>query len=127
MAIPVWPSGVPNSPLRDSWKVKRFRAPLETEMEGGNVRARRRPGDNLIEMQWSRVLNSTQMAAFETFVETTIYGGAARFTMSVSLDGLSTTSRTVQMRPGSLEYTSFSPVLAQVSFTMFVFPASVVS
>ncbi|MBB6306215.1 hypothetical protein [Xanthobacter tagetidis] len=126
MALPTWPTGVPNAPLRDSWDVDRFNANLETEMEAGNVRVRRRPW-NLIVMQWSRVLNPTQMTAFETFVTTTISGGAARFAMSVSLDGSTFVTRTVQMRAKSLKYSSFAPDLTQVSFTMLVFPASVTS
>lgn len=127
MAIPEWPVAVPYQTERDAWGNTPFRAPIETEMEGGNVRIRNRPGDRLATVTWARPLTAAEGAAFRTFVETTIHRGTMRFRMNVCLDGITYTLRTVQMQPKTLKYTGLPGGRLRPSFTMLVFPSSVVS
>ena len=103
------------------------RTHLETEMEGGNVRVRRRPAGRLPLIQWGRYLNPTEMAAFRTFVETTLFDGTSRFTMQVSLGGGAYESRTVQIQSGSLKWAAIGGNEGHVTFSLYVFPASVTS
>jgi len=126
MSLPVWPATVPYEPLRDAWDVKPFRDPLETEMEAGNVRARRRPGDALPLLKWSADLSAAEFAAFRAFVSGSLFGASVRFTMPVSLDGTAFSARTVQMRAGTLGW-SASGDKVRVAFDLYVFPVSVVS
>lgn len=125
MTAPVWPVTVPYESSPDRWSIKPVRAPLKTEMEAGNVRIRRRPGDNLKVMRWGRMLSTAELADFNTFLETTIYGGAGRFTMQVSLDGATYVSRLVLMDAETIEITHLGGLQVAVSFAAFVFPAAV--
>lgn len=127
MAIPEWPVAVPFQTERDAWSNVPFRAPLETEMESGDVRTRNRPGDRLATLTWARPLTATEADAFRDFVEATLHRGAMRFRMQVCLDGRSYILRTVQMQPKTLKYTSLPGGRLRPSFTMLVFPPSVVS
>lgn len=47
MTINAWPEEVPHIPLRESWSMRPFLEPLASEMDGGNVRLRSRPGDEV--------------------------------------------------------------------------------
>lgn len=127
MAIPEWPVAVPYQTERDAWSNVPFRAPIETEMESGDVRIRNRLGGRMSTVTWARPLTATQAAAFINFVENTIHRGAMRFRMQVCLDGSTYTLRTVQMQPKTLKYTSLPGGRSRPSFTVLVFPPSVVS
>lgn len=127
MAIPSWPVTVPYASLRDDWGITPYRSHLETEMESGDVRVRRRPAARLPLMSWGQNLNSTQFSAFRTFLESTTFDGASRFTMQVSFDGQAFTSRTVQFQAGSISWAAFSPDLTHLTAKLYIFPASVVS
>lgn len=127
MAIPEWPAAVPYQTEREPWSNVPFRAPIETEMESGDVRIRNRPGDRLATVTWARPLTAAQGAAFINFVENTIHRGAMRFRMPVCLDGSTYTLRTVQMQPKTLKYTGLPGGHLRPAFTLFVFPPSVVS
>lgn len=124
MAYVNWPADVPHRPERGNWNVKRGREALATEMEGGDTRQRRRPGDDVASMQWARGLNATQMAAFEAFIAT-VGEGAARFLMPVSFDGQNYTTRVIQIvgGAGGISYGSIGAETL-VSFSALVFPAS---
>jgi len=126
MSLPVWPAAVPFEPLRDTWDVKPFRDPLETEMEAGNIRTRRRPGDALPLIKWSADLSAAEFAAFQAFVSGSLFNASVRFRMPVSLDGAAFATRTVQMRAGTLGW-SASGDKVRVVFDLYVFPPSVVS
>lgn len=65
-------------------------------MEGGNVRQRRRPGDNVAVVTQTIVVTSAEFATLESFVKTTLNGGSARFTMLVYFLGTGYVSKTVQ-------------------------------
>ena len=94
-------------------------------MEGGNVRVRRRPG-RLEGQAWGRIFTTTQYAAFRSFLKDTIYDATSRFRMSVSFNGTTFEERTVQIQPGTVKVTHGDAGI-KVVFSLWVFPASVVS
>jgi hypothetical protein len=63
-----------------------FLDPIRTDMEGGNVRLRTRPGDNVGQVSYSIPMTKTQIAAFNTWVKTTLNNGTSRFSMPVWID-----------------------------------------
>lgn len=62
MAIPVWPTGIPYMPLVDSLSGKPYLAPIPSEMDGGNVRQRARPGDNVRVFQQAILVDNDDYA-----------------------------------------------------------------
>jgi hypothetical protein len=100
--LPAWPVDLPYQQRRRDWRIPQpFIGPLETEMEGGNVRQRTRPGSNVATIEWRRRMTTAQHASFDTFVRTTLSNGSARFTMPVWLGG-SYVTKTVQIVRDSL-------------------------
>jgi hypothetical protein len=93
---------VPYLQRRQDWKIPQpFLGPIETEMEGGNVRLRSQPGSNVATVQWRRRMTTAQFASFDAFVRATLSNGTSRFTMPVWL-GTSYVTRTVQIVKDSL-------------------------
>jgi hypothetical protein len=83
MAIPAWPA-INDTPLVDGFQNQPWGpGPIITQMEGGNVRTRRRPGDNISLIKQAVRLSDADLATFKTWFDTTLGGGAARFTMDV--------------------------------------------
>jgi hypothetical protein len=102
MPLPAWPNDVPYLQRRQDWKITQpFIGPIETEMDGGNVRQRSRPGSNVATVEWRRRMTTAQHASFDTFVRATLSNGTARFTMPVWL-GSSYVTKTVQIVKDSL-------------------------
>lgn len=126
MTYPEWPLDLPFRPWREAWNYVPGREALQTEMEGGDARQRRRPGDDVGSMQWGRTFTADQMAAWKSFL-VTISGGAARFLMQVPTDGANYEARVVQVVGGSggVSYSAVG-VETQVSFSLVVFPADMV-
>ncbi len=125
MAIPEWPAAVPYQPHTDMWECTPARDHLATEMESGGVRVRPRPA-RLEAMTWGRILTDAQFAALDTFLQVTTHRAASRFRMRVSFNGSTFEERTVQIQPGTLKITRAGSG-PQVAFSLWVFPASVVS
>lgn len=83
MPTPVWPIGISYEPERDSWSQRPFLAPLASEMDGGNVRLRSKPGDRVRIIQQSIVVpNDAYADTLEPFL---IENRAARVIMPVWL------------------------------------------
>lgn len=122
MAYLDWPAAIPFRPERDSWSVKPFREPLETVMQAGNVRVRRRPGDRLATMRWGRLLLPAQVAPFSAFIAS-IGNGTQRFWMPVCLDGATFDIRLVQITGGIPEQASPGGATLTVNLTLLVWPA----
>lgn len=94
-----WPTGVPYKPLAGSWSMPEpFPAPIETEMEGGNVRKRRRPGDNFARIEFRIAMTREEWDTLFSWMKSDISNGTQRFTMQVWL-GSSFVSKTVQFAP----------------------------
>ena len=97
MPLPAWPPDVPYQQRRGDWRIPHpFIGPIETEMEGGNVRQRSRPGSNVATVEWRRRMTTAQYASFDTFVRSPLSNASARFTMPVWL-GSSYVTKTVQI------------------------------
>lgn len=126
MSYAEWPLAVPYRPERDMWGVKPVRDAAETQMEGGNVRLRRKPGDRLATMRWGRQLNPAETAAFLAFVAS-IGEGTHRFLMPVCLDGSTYTIRLVQITGGLPEETTPGGGWLTVNLSLLVFPAEMVA
>jgi hypothetical protein len=47
MTVEAWPTGVNYAPNEDSWAEQPYLAPIRSEMDGGNLRERTRPGDEV--------------------------------------------------------------------------------
>ncbi len=122
MAIPSWPLTVEYRPITKSWGGTPYRAPLATDMEGGNTRQRSRPGDDVGTYTWSQDLSAAETATFDNFVTTTLVGGALSFYMPVKLPGGYRT-RLVQIISGPPKYSQLEGGRWNVSFTLEVSPA----
>lgn len=124
MAYATWPLSVPHEPERAAWSYVPGREARQTEMEGGDIRQRYRPGDDVGTLQWARALNSAQIAAFDAFLAT-IGQGAAQFVMPVTLDGQGYVDRVVQIQRGLGGINrAAAGMKTRVSFSLAVFPAS---
>lgn len=97
-----WPA-VPYAPIRDSWKRAPFLPPIRTEMEGGNVRMRRRPGDNVAIISQVVEMTESELSTLDAWVVSDIGSGVGRFTMSVWL-GSAFQSKTAQFEAGSGDF-----------------------
>lgn len=86
MALPVWPADVPYNPGADSLQpFTPFRSPLETEFNGGNVRRRARPGDNVGTIGQTVQMTAAQYDTFIAWVKDTLGNGSGRFRAQVWL------------------------------------------
>jgi len=122
MTYPTWPATLPYVSAAGDWQIQPFRAPLQTDMEGGDTRLRRRPGDNVGTMRWSRFFKEAEMETFEAFVVAT-YNLTQRWVMPVSVNGRTYEDRVVQITDGPPTYTSPAAGIIRVSMTLLVFPA----
>lgn len=120
MTLPTYAStGLPDSPLVDSWAItKPFLDPTQSDMEGGNKRMRRQPGDDMMQLQFDIIYTQAQFSTFRTWVNT--FRGIGRFTMYI-WDGTARVSKTVQFaqtyQPQSV------PPKVRVTFNLWVYPA----
>ena len=120
MPLPTWPNDVPYLQRRQDWQIPRpFISPIETEMEGGNVRLRSQPGSNVASVQWRRRMTPSQFTSFDAFVRSTLSNGTSRFKMPVWL-GASYVTKTVQIAKDSLSV-SQDGLFVAVSMTLRVY------
>jgi hypothetical protein len=120
MAIPDFAStGLSSSPLVDSWQqAELYIEPEQTDMDGGNIRVRSRPGRDRQRISFDILYSKADYATFKTFVKTTLNKGTSRFTMSVWMgDGME--SHTVQFA-SQPKPTTVEPKM-KVSFDLWVF------
>lgn len=101
MTLPAWPGSVPTD-AREGWQMPdMFLAPIATEMDGGNVRLRAQPGNNVATLSYPlRPLTEAQWLDLRTFLRTTINNGASRWTMTLVVDTAAGESKTVQLDKG---------------------------
>lgn len=100
MALPVWPAAVP-SRAREGWQMpEMFRAPLATEMNGGNQRLRSQPGSNVALINYPLVpLDDEEWTVLDTFFRVDLKNGSSRWTMPLYI-GTGTVTRVVQLEGG---------------------------
>lgn len=84
MALPQWPSTLPTTPLRDGTSIDSLRQkPIETTMEDGTRRQRKRSTTPLSEVTLQFFLRADQITTFREFVTDTLPDGVGRFEMPV--------------------------------------------
>ncbi|MGA0595394.1 hypothetical protein [Enterovirga sp. CN4-39] len=103
MAAPVWPSAVPYETKRSSFAIEKLGGGnIKTPMQSGRTRMRRASTLRITLMRWGRELKTAEMAAFRTFVLTTLGDGTASFTMPVWQAGSNSyVTRTVRIKDGA--------------------------
>lgn len=129
MSTPEWPAALPYQREASGSESRPSRAQPETEMEGGTVRLRQRPGDRLRTEPWSRRFTPSEYAAWGEFLAGALGHGTRRFLMPVwtggSLgDGYEV--RLVQIVGGAggvSETPTGRGIYTHVSFSLHVFPA----
>lgn len=105
MALPTWPATVPSAVQRGYYRVsKPFNEPDTTEFEAGNTRDRARGSVQYRKIEYGIRMTATELAAFESFVETDLVTGTLRFTMPVWM-GQAAVTKTVKLS-GSDKYTA---------------------
>jgi hypothetical protein len=82
MALPVWPATLPHNPSSFSLG-EPHRGVLESEMAGGNVRARRQFTTVIGVVDMTLRMTTSEFLTFKAFVRDTLSHGAAEFTMPV--------------------------------------------
>lgn len=93
MIIPVWPSGLPQEILLNSYSESFPNNLLKTEMETGIAKVRRRMTSMSRPIDGGIVLTKAQVSTFKTFFNTTLSSGAYRFEWTDPI-----TEATVEMR-----------------------------
>jgi hypothetical protein len=85
MTLPTWPIQT-YAPQADSMKGGvRMLEPIETPMQGGNVRMRSQPGDNVGQVSQVVRMSMADHDIFVDWVKTTLSNGTGRFTAQVWL------------------------------------------
>lgn len=75
-----WLEGTPDVPLVDSWSMPDpYLDNLVTDFDGGNKRARTRPGDGLRRINFDILMSKAQYAAFDNWVKVTLNRGTVRW------------------------------------------------
>lgn len=79
MAAATWPSGLPQIPLQDGFNEKEGKATIDTPMDAGPPKSRRRftAAPMPVEMQF--LMTKEQKLLFQTFYRDTIASGSLRF------------------------------------------------
>ncbi|OKO83381.1 hypothetical protein AC629_22840 [Bradyrhizobium sp. NAS80.1] len=113
---------MPYRPVRDSFQpIKPFLDPIATEMEGGNIRQRTRPGDNVGTLGQTIMMTPADAETFKAWVKTTLNNGTARFTALV-WTGATYVSKTCQFaKDGKPAYGAYSASRVAVSMKLTVY------
>jgi hypothetical protein len=122
MALPAWPIAS-YKPDPDSFQpIQRMLDPLATAMEGGNVRQRPRPGDNVGTLTQTIWISAAEHDTFVAWVKATLGNGTGRFTANVWL-GTAYLNKVCQfVKPGSaLKYAWLSTDKVAVTMTLRVY------
>lgn len=121
MPVAAWPDGVRHTPdLNSISDLKRLLDPIKTEMEGGNVRLRSRPGDNVGTITQTIVMTSAEFATFVAWVKTTLGNGTARFSVPVRL-GATFETKVCQFANGAPTYRPVGSQKVAVTMTLRVY------
>jgi len=120
MAVPSWPSGIPYESLKDGFSNSPFLTPIQTEMEQGNVRLRRRPGDNVAIIQQSIPMTRAEYETLVAWGKGTIGNWTGRFSTLVWL-GSSYQTKVCQFQDGAPKPLEFSPTHVAAQMTLRVY------
>lgn len=122
MAHPAWPVGVPYQPMIDGFQpIQRVLPPIVTDMEGGNQRQRRRPGDNVGIVGQTIIMEAVPFETFTAWWKETLSLGTARFTVPVWL-GTDYVTKTCQFTTdGRPQDSFFVPGVVKVAMKLRVY------
>lgn len=112
-----WPASLPQAPKLDNYKEVPADTVLRTQMDVGPEKTRRRTIAGEDEIRVVYEMDTTQLAAFETFRETTISGGSEVFELPHPRTGA-----TINVRMENVEYSPMGPLYWNVAFTIKVQP-----
>ncbi len=89
--MPSWPGTLPNKQFLDGLVYAPADQSISTDMETGPPKRRRRFSAAYASVQVPMIVTGTELAAFETFYETTLEGGSLSFTWTDPSDGATVT------------------------------------
>lgn len=119
MTLPAWPSTVPTGHVEGTFTVQATTAPpLSTDMNAGTTRRRRKFTLRIASVSFDLLLSNAQAADLQSFHETTLGDGAARFTMALIWRGASVTRTAAFAAPPA--YRSVGPKMQRVSLSLLV-------
>lgn len=121
MSLPVWPATLPPLVSLTDGGGSDSLVPsiLETEMDDGPARARRKKLYTETPIQVSLMLTHAQMLAFQQFLRDTLGHGASRFTADVRVADAVLLNRVCRISGGKVAMTDIA-VARRVSFTLIV-------
>lgn len=79
MANPAWPGTIPQVPLLSSFDERPRSIRINSSMDVGPPKSRRRYTKELRDQTWQFVMTETQRTAFDSFFYTTLSGGSLAF------------------------------------------------
>lgn len=79
MAIPIWPVTLPQALLFSGYGQQSADVLLRTSMDTGPAKVRRRASAGVEPTEGKIILTSTELGYLRTFYDTTLLGGALRF------------------------------------------------
>lgn len=89
----VWSTSLPQLQLMDGLSYAPSDQAIRTTMDTGPTKARRRFSVSVAEVQVPIILTGTQLAAFDTYYQTTLSGGTDTFTWTDPSTGSTATYR----------------------------------
>lgn len=117
MANPTWPVTLPQYVLEGGYQEQLQDQTIETQMEAGPAKIRRRFTKSLRRFQINLLMNSTQAAAFETFWQTTCRGGSIPFDWK---NPRTQAAATMRFRNPAPQFSSVGGVNVMVQFNVEV-------
>lgn len=119
---PTWPVGVPQVPLVDSLQVPDlYLDPRATDMEGGNVRLRTRPGDGIYMVTFNLLMTRAQWAILKAWILVDLGRGTSRFNTQIWDDASDAMIPVLCQMGAKPTYSSMTPKVL-ISLTLKVFP-----
>jgi len=86
MASESWPGSLPERPLSEGFKKQKKPQFIRTDMDRGPAKVRRRSTFEPEIYLMSFLMTTAQLATFETWFDTNLLGGTARFDFTHPLD-----------------------------------------
>lgn len=93
MANPSWPATIPQNPLLGPLKETPVPNKIDTQMDIGVPKSRRRYTKELRDLTWVFVMTTAEVALFDTFYHTTLEGGTLPFDHVDSRTGVAASFR----------------------------------
>lgn len=89
MAIPIWPTTLPQALLLSGYGQKAADVILRTSMDTGPAKARRRASAGVEPVEGKLIVTAIELGYLRTFYDTTLLNGALRFSWKDPVTGTS--------------------------------------